>query len=209
MAKILQQYYKEGTLMGSVATAASSGITKGSGSLISEAYEYGVGPFRRTILKTGVSLTKNIASDAAEGFGQKLYTFPEGLIVPIGGKIEVTSTCETGLSATAGEVGLGTVIATGAIATLGAGAATMEDIMEGTTIANHVAATALAIDEANLSVVFGTQGATAPGVLDGSGTAKAVHFNVASTWNQTAAENVVFAAGALFQFDWMYFGDYS
>lgn len=180
----------------------TSGITKSDPSLpIAQIVEqFSPDGIRyRTVIRVN-ELSKTISSDAALGFGEHIATFPEGIIRPIGGFVSMASTCETGLSATAGEVGLGTTIASGAIATLGAGSAAMEDLMEGTTLSNHVAATELLSVKANDSVVAGTQGATGPAILDGSGTAKKIHLNLASTWNQTASEAVVFSA--LVTVDW-------
>lgn len=142
------------------------------------------------------------AADAALGIGQKLFTFPEGQIQGLGGNIYMESLAPTGLSATAGEVGLGTVIATGAIATLGAGAATMENLMEGTTISNHVAATTLTTKKSNVAVA-----PAATGHPDGTSTALSCHFNIASTFNQTSGEalgiNVLKIRVA-----WRYLGDW-
>lgn len=145
----------------------------------------------RTIVRVN-NLLKAIEADAAEGFGEHIFTFPAGLISPQGALVRLVSTCATGLSATAGEVGLGSVIATGAIATLGAGAATMEDLMEGTTLSNHVAATALTSFKANKPELSGTEATHGVRVLDGSATPIKCHLNLASTWNQTAAESVTF-----------------
>ena len=184
----------------------TSGITKVDGTLpiatIEEQWS-GDGIRFRTKIRVN-SLRKAIASDAALGFGEHIATFPQGLIRPVGASVVMTSLCPTGLSATAGEVGLGTTIASGAIATLGAGSAAMENLMEGTTLSNHVAATVLTSRKANDSVVRGTQGATGPAIIDGSGTAAKIHLNLASTWNQTSAESVAFSA--LIFLDWEYVG---
>lgn len=152
----------------------------------------------RTFIRVN-QLSKAIASDAALGFGEHIASFPLGVIRPVGGYVALTSTTATGLSATAGEVGLGSVIATGAIATLGAGAATMENVMEGTTLANHVAATALVSRKANNAVAAASP-TMGTANLDGSATAVKLHLNLASTWNQTAAESVTF--GGLVVVDW-------
>jgi hypothetical protein len=149
------------------------------------------------------NLKKAIAADAALGFGEQIASFPLGIIRPVGGYIALTSTCATGLSATAGEIGLGSTIASGAIATLGAGSAAMENLMEGTTISNHVAATALVSRKAN-NAVANAGAAFGTAVLDGTATAAKIHLNIASTWDQTAAESVTF--GGLVILDWVYLG---
>lgn len=149
------------------------------------------------------SLKKAIASDAALAFGEHIASFPKGIIRPIGALVVLNSSCPTGLSATAGEVGLGTTIASGAVAVLG-GTVGFENLMEGTTLDNHVAATPLVSRKQNDSVVRGTQGATAPSLIDGSATAAKVHLNLASTWNQTSQESVTF--GGIVMLDWEFVG---
>lgn len=150
------------------------------------------------------NLKKTISADAALAFGEHIFTFPLGLIKPNWASLYLLSTCATGLSATAGEIGLGTVIASGANATLGAVGATSEDIMEGTTISNHVAATALTSRKRNTPVAYGDHGATGDfGVLDGSSTAKKCFLNIASTFDQTAAEAITFGGIITLNYDYM------
>lgn len=156
----------------------------------------------RTVIEVN-GLQKAISADAALGFGEHIATFPVGIIRPIAGYVSLASTCASGLSATAGEVGLGSTIASGAIATLGAGSAAMENLMEGTTLSNHVAATELRSRKAN-NAVSNASAAFGTAVLDGSGTAIKVHLNLASTWNQTAAESVTFSGRVVL--DWVYVG---
>jgi len=74
-------------------------------------------------------------TNASVGGGKLIYTFPAGKI------IVKRATLSVGIIGTAAlnvadtpEIGIGTVVATGAIATLGAGAATMENIFDGTAI---------------------------------------------------------------------------
>lgn len=192
----------------------TSGITKSNGALpICEVISQhalsglpGSGVSYRTILKVN-TLAKAISADAAEAFGEHIASFPEGVIRPLGAAIRLTSLCPTGLSATAGEVGLGTTIASGAAATLG-GTAAFENIMEGTTLSNHVAATTLTSNKANDPIISGTHSATfgSGALIDGSGTAAKIHLNLASTWNQTAAETFTFSARIAL--DWQYLGDF-
>lgn len=186
----------------------TSGVTKSNATLpiVSSVIEYGAPgiSYHETVIQTN-SLVVNIPADAALGLGEHIATFPKGLIQPLGAYVKMTSLCPTGLSATAGEVGLGTTIASGAIATLGAGSAAMENIMEGTTISNHVAATTLTSKKFNAPVAAFDHGATQASILDGSSTAVKLHLNLASTWNQTSAENVTFSA--LIRVHWIYLGD--
>jgi len=141
-------------------------------------------------------LNVNIPSDAALAFGEHVFSYPSGLgiVMPLYTTVLATGSAPTGLSATAGEIGLGTTIASGAVATLG-GTAAFENVMEGTTIANHVAATPLTIEEGNSPVAYGDHGAAGVfGIQDSSAADVDVHLNIASTWNQTAAENYSFTA---------------
>jgi hypothetical protein len=183
----------------------TSGITKSDPSLpIAQILEQTSADGVRYLTKIRVNnLKKAISADAALGFGEKIADFPVGIIRPVWGYIALTSTCASGLSATAGEIGLGTTIASGAIATLGAGSAAMENVMEGTTISNHVAATALTSRKsnnavANASAAFGTAH------FNGASSAASLHLNIASTWDQTAAESVTF--GGLVIVAWEYVG---
>lgn len=148
------------------------------------------------------NLKKNISADAAEGFGEHVFSYPSGLgiVMPLYTTVRLTGSAPTGLSATAGEVGLGTTIASGAVATLG-GTAAFENVMEGTTIANHVAATPLTIEEGNAPLAFGDHGAGGVfGIQDASSADVKVHLNVASTWNQTSAEDYTFGGTLVHHF---------
>jgi hypothetical protein len=155
----------------------------------------------RLVVETN-TLEVDIPSDAALGFGEHLWTYPECVFQPISTTMLMSSLAPTGLSATAGEIGMGTLIASGANATLGAVGATAENIAEGVTIADHVAATALvsynnappvAAFNAGAGSVSSGVNIGAGGAIDATaGTTKA-HFNVASTWNQTSAENIAFS----------------
>ncbi len=140
------------------------------------------------------NLKKNIASDADLGFGEKIFSYPSGLglVLPMFTHLNITGSAPTGLSATAGEIGLGTTIASGAVAVL-TGTAGFHSVMEAQTIANHVAATPLAIKEAAFQDAPFAGGQTAPvDVQNAVSSAVDVHLNVASAWNQTAAEDYTF-----------------
>lgn len=146
----------------------------------------------RLVVETNV-LVKAVAG-AALAFGEHLWTWPDAVINVNGVTVEFTGYSETGISATAGEVGMGTVVGSGANATLGAVGATSENIMEGKTIENHVAVTTLTQYLAGAPVAGGDHGAgtntsgTNPGTegfLNGTaGTLKAF-LNLASTWGGT------------------------
>ncbi len=192
-------------VFGSPATALSSGITIGTSGqpLVRKVEEYRRGPWCRTKIYCN-AFTFEVAG-AALSVGQKLYDFPEGFIMPISGKIYMTSTCAAGVSATAGEVGLGTVIGSGANATLTAVATTTENIMNGTTLSNHVASTLLTSNKANQAGQLGVDDLeTALAVIDGTSTAADCFFNIASTW---AGTGTVTINNLVAQFDWWFLGD--
>lgn len=181
----------------------TSGITKADASKpISEILDFIVQD-REVMLYLRVNtLRKAIAGDAALAFGEKVFSYPSGLgvIQPLYTTVRVSSLTPTGLSATAGEVGLGTTIASGAVATLG-GTPAFENVMEGTTIGNHVAGTTLTSKLGNCAVAFGDHGAAGNfGVVDATAAEAGVHLNIASTWDQTAAESVAFSATIVHRF---------
>jgi len=126
------------------------------------------------------AFSKAISSDAALAFGQKIWDFQQAEVAIIGARVNCTVSTPTGLSSTAGEIGLGSVVASGAVAVLG-GTGTFEDIMTGHTVSNLVAGTPNT--ETHVAGIIA-------GSLDGTATAKDVFLNYASTWNQTAAESV-------------------
>lgn len=188
----------------------TSGITKSDTSLPISSVQASYGEFPGVLCDviTVNALVKNIPSDAALGFGECIATFPAGFVKPLGCDIYVLGSCPSGLSATAGEVGLGTTIASGAIATLGAGSAAMENLMEGTTIANHVAATPLAIYKSNNPIISDTHSATvgSGAILDARAGTTKIHLNIASTWDQTAAEDYTFSATVRLFWQWLGLG---
>lgn len=180
------------------ASTLSSGITISGVQQITTKFQHysNNGLDYKLVINTS-TLVKNIPSDAALAFGQLLFTWPSQLVFPTQVHLQMTSLCPTGLSATAGEVGLGTVIASGASATLGAVGATCEDIMDGTTLSNHVAATTLVSKKANVpNNDFSEQagGGSVSGFIDGTAGTSQCFLNVASTWDQTSAENFSFQA---------------
>lgn len=113
---------------------------------------------------------------AALGFGKKLYDFPAGGVKVTRVMMDINIAAPT--DTIVGELGVGTIVAVGAIATLGAGHNDMEDIVDGfaNTITSSGGADTQAYKEAE------------SGILDGSSTAKDAYFNVAATW--TASEDL-------------------
>lgn len=190
------------------ATAASTGITVTNVPAVNictkfDHYSYDGIKYRLAV--STANFRKNIPADAALGFGQKLFVWPSAVIRIDSVQMKTTSLCATGLSATAGEFSLGTVIGSGANATSGALGATAEDILEGLTISNHVAATTLTMKLAGTPVANFDHGAgtissganVAGGILNATAGTLACHLNMFSTWDQTAAENVDFQANII------------
>lgn len=188
----------------------TSGITLASGvqDIVAYAQLYTYDNIRyKYVLRTN-ALTK-ATTNASLGFGEHLFTFPTGVIRPIGGTLKVASVTATA-AGTAGEWGAGTTIASGAIATLGAGSAAMENLLEGTTISNHVAGTTLTMKNASQPVAYGDHGAGsissgvnvgAGGVFDNTAGTKKFYLNGASAFD--AVGTITFTAYVAFMFDFL------
>lgn len=140
--------------------------------------EYGDGFRHTTILTlTNVPLAA-VTGAAAQAVGAVVYTLPAGIEA-----YEITSMSValqagvTGNKTLTPHIGIGTVIATGAVATL-AGTATFEDIIVQQTAAN-------ANGTATVATLVPTAGIP---LITGSAGSKAVNLNIAATW--TAADTV-------------------
>jgi len=138
------------------------------------AVEYGDGYNHVTVLTvTAAALTPTIPADA-EGAGAIIYTFPAGVYV--GTAIHADLTAVTADSATnAVDFGLGSLIASGDIATLTTAA--MEDWLTGQTIAD------ISSPATEKSTIM-TAGAP---LLFESGGSHVLNLNMAGTWNNTVA----------------------
>ena len=123
--------------------------------------------FTTILTLTGVVIT--IGDTAALSMGALIYTLPAGDVAIEAAAISVGLTLTTGTPTTdTPEVGLGTVIGSGANATLGAVGTTAEDIMEGVVMAD-IAGTAKAnMDQRPMDML--------------AGAAHTVHLNFADTW---------------------------
>lgn len=148
------------------------------------------------------SFYRPITADANLAFGQKLFTFPSRIIQPVGGWMRFNMTCPAGLSTTAGEVGLGTVVGSGAVAVL-TGTGTFNDLLKVETLTTVGAGTT---ETQTLLSAGGVAGVSEP--LNGVAGAVDAYFNIASAWNQTASENVTFASGIVV-LKWNDLGTYS
>jgi hypothetical protein len=141
------------------------------------AVERGDGYNHVTVLTVSKADALTVADDAALADGYLLYTLPAGAVVVERAYMSMAVTAAEDTTATA-DVGLGTVMGAGAIATLNLGAGgTMEDILTGQTAAN-CSGTATVKTIANQELVIE------------AGAAHTVHFNVADTWADTAGSDL-------------------
>lgn len=129
--------------------------------------EYGDGIHHQTVLTIDSALGA-IAGGASLALGKKLYTFPDGVIAIKSTSMAMALTAEDeNIDADTPDVGVGTTIASGAVAVLG-GTAGFENMLTGQTAADcagtateKTLATSLVIEEKD---------------------SHAVHFNVADGW---------------------------
>lgn len=122
--------------------------------------------------------------------GTLLFTFPATVgIIVFGGFLAGTLLGTGSVLTDTPEVGLGTTIASGAQATLGAVAATAEDIL-GPFVAASI----------NNGAVIGANAVTGPKQIAGGGT-KTVHFNIADGWADVTSAGTVAFTGVI-EFEW-------
>jgi hypothetical protein len=139
------------------------------------AIHYGDGKNFTTVLDI-VDLEYAVAAAADEAIGKLIYTFPAGAHLLSATSMNITLQGGGTVDADTPDVGIGTVIATGAVAVLG-GTATFEDIIDGQT-ATDCDGTAIAAflkPDDELSVAADV---------------KAVHLNIADDWAGADTVNV-------------------
>lgn len=148
------------------------------------AIEEGNGSKHVTKLTISQADAFDIADNAALADGYLIYTFPAGNCIITNAYMSVGVTTAEAVSQTdTPDVGLGTVIATGAVATLD-GTPTFEDIITGQTAA-----------DANGTA---TVAAAAPEFLIKTGDAHTLHVNIADTWaDDTGADLTTDLAGTV------------
>jgi hypothetical protein len=150
------------------------------------ATEYGDAHIHRTVLTINVANAAGLVTtdNAALASGYKLYTFPAGNVLIDAAYMSVALT-SVEHSAETPDVGLGTVIGSGAVADL-SGTATFENIITGQT-ANDMNGTAEV--KASLPTTIGY-----PLLVSSDD----VFFNMAATWANTAgADNTVDISGTV------------
>lgn len=141
--------------------------TAGTGTTITATYGDGVNMVTVLTL-SGVAIT--LGDNAALGSGVLIYTFPAGIIGVNAAHINVGITSNGTPTTDTPDVGLGTVVASGAVSVL-SGTATFENIMTGQTFD----------DIAGTKEVKTVQ---TPLVIEASG-AHTVYFNAADTYADT------------------------
>lgn len=139
-----------------------------------------------------------IAGGAALGLGKLVYTFPAGeiLVNSISMNVGIKQT-QGNITADTPDLGIGTTVAAGAVATLD-GTAAFENIITGQTMTDCDGTKTLYVNVPNGAVPFKIA----------TGDNHTVYLNVAATWTQ-GAEAPYGDAGALLQgeivINWMYF----
>ncbi len=159
------------------------------------AVEQGEGTLRRTVIDlTAVTSFVTTPDTAALADGMLMYTFPTGQIWlhRVYGDIALDID-DNANDEDQAEVGLGSVIATGAVATLGAGASTWEDLW-GPHIMTGCDAIATPADA--IQVVTETN------LIIPAANAHTVFLNCADTWANGAGTKDVFIQRARFVLDW-------
>lgn len=142
--------------------------TAGTGST---AVEYGDGHTHVTVLTVNTTLPA-IAGGANLGIGKLVYTLPAGVQVIDAAYMTIAITQTQGnIDSDTPDVGIGTVIASGAVALLN-GTATFENILTGQTATNCTGT-------ATVAATVPTAGA---GLIRLSGDAKTIYLNVADGW---------------------------
>lgn len=123
-----------------------------------------------------------IAGAANEAVGKLIYTLPAGAIFvrAVHMNIGLTNT-DTTIDADTPDVGIGTVIATGAVATLD-GTSTFEDLLTGQTAANCTGTKTV-------------KGVTDQTLFIGANGVKTIHLNVADGW--AGSETALAATGEI------------
>lgn len=142
--------------------AAATGVT---------AVEYGDGINHKTVLTVSSALPA-IAGGAALGVGKLLYTLPAGAhAIQVSYMSMALTALDGNIDADTPDVGIGTVIASGVVATLD-GTATFENLITGQTATNCTG-----------TATVKTAGPTAGTPLEiAAAAAHTVYFNVADTW---------------------------
>lgn len=174
------------TTFGTVTTAATT-----------TALEHFTGIEHRTIMTLTSFAVGTSADNASLGIGAKLYTFPAGNILITGATIHGGVTAAISVTTNTPEVALGTVIASGAIAST---TTTMENIVDGGAGGMLGDFVAVAPDVAGTATLFKGMLATSKGGLlikASGGLSHDVYLNVAAAWVDVTAPGAVTFTGTV------------
>ena len=152
------------------------------------------GMIHTKIVTTAALTLVSSVDNAAKGGGIKIFDFPLCRVVPMARRIKGTlGFSGATMSSTAGEIGLGSVVASGAIATFTT--ATFDNILEGSNpdLGNIAAAGTTAV----------ITGDSSRADIGDFATAVDLYINACSTFADATAENLVLASGAIIELWWI------
>jgi hypothetical protein len=167
-------------LLGGVAGSAGAGVI---------AEEFGTKYARTTVLTFSTPLPA-IAGDAALAVGVPLYTLPAGACIVDASRLRVEIRGVAAIQADTPDVGLGTTLASGAVAVLG-GTAAFENILTGQTLGD--------CDGTAIDVAVGTD------LVIASSGDHTIYLNVADTWAEGGDPSADIAGKVVIH--WTYQGD--
>lgn len=158
------------------------------------AEEYGNGIEHLTKLTMTAFNLGNTADNAALGFGANFYSFPAGTIIVTDATMVGSLTANISVKTNTPEIGIGTVVASGAVAVL-SGTATFEDIIDGNvsgtggdTVAPDVNGTAFYKSSSfTNNILIKTTG----------GKSRNLFLNAAATWVDVAAAGALTFTGVI------------
>lgn len=168
------------------------------------ATEYGQGDFHATRLDLTAFVVGTSGDNANLAFGAKIYTFPAGDIAVHDATLSGGLTAAISVTTDTPEVGIGTVVATGAAATLSTG--TWENIMDGgATLAGIGDGVSVAPDVAGTRFHKRALSTVKPFIKVTGGLAHDVFLNVADGWADVTAAGAVTFTGTI----WLYWSKVS
>jgi len=158
------------------------------------AVEYGDGYQHHTVLTVSQADAVTVADNAALCDGYLLYTFPAGEIIVENVSVSMATTLAEDSANAAAEGCVGTVLGSAAAATCGADAAGLEDLLGPITTADMAGTP----DVLTVAVGAGT-----PVVLATAGS-HLVHWNICSTWGNTAGADLTGDISGTVVIDWKF-----
>ena len=180
------------TFTGAISAVGGVTSTSGAGTVTTGATtvatELGDGINHVTKLTMTAFAVGTSGDNASLGIGAKFYTLPAGTMMVENASIVGGLTAAISNTAQTPEIGIGTVIASGAVAVLG-GTATFENVFEGTAVADVAGTTFQGVDNPN--------GATSSPLLITSAGSHDLFLNVAVAWADVTAAGAVTFTGVI------------